>query len=256
MINIDEIPKQGGVYKIISPNKKIYIGRTKNLRLRFQKYSKLHCERQNKLYNSFIKYGFENHSLEILVFSDSNSELNELEILFIKQYDSFYGKNGLNLTEGGDGMRKKHSEKTKNKISESLKNSEKHKSVMNSKEYKDKLSRALIGHEGYGKGKKRTEKDIENIKNGIKKHFEENPYRKHTEQSKLKMSENRKDGNNNNAKRRIISYEGNIIEFNCQKHIKTFFNNLNLTLKLSGPNRFSYDGLIKKGKTNSIVLLK
>jgi hypothetical protein len=70
------------------------------------------------------------------------------------------------------------------------------------------------------------------------------------------MSENRKDGNNNNAKRRIISYEGNIIEFNCQKHIKTFFNNLNLTLKLSGPNRFSYDGLIKKGKTNSIVLLK
>lgn len=68
MINISDLPNLGGVYKIISPSNKIYIGKTKNIRKRFLKYSNLNCEQQVKLFNSFNKYGFENHNVEILLF--------------------------------------------------------------------------------------------------------------------------------------------------------------------------------------------
>jgi group I intron endonuclease len=260
MINIESLPKKAGIYKIISPTNKVYIGKTQNIKQRFLKYSRLLCEKQKKLYNSFLKYGFDSHSVEIIEIIEI-IEINELinllskkEIYYIKKFNSYMGKNGLNLTEGGDGMRKKHSEKTKKKISESLKNSEKFKKTIQSKEYREKLSKSLIGHEGHNKGIPRKLEDIEKIKKGVRKRIKEFGTRKHTTKTKQKMSKNRKGELNGNAKKYKISYKGEIIEFNCRKYIKKFLNDLNDELNLSYKDRYSYDGLFKNGKTKEIFL--
>jgi group I intron endonuclease len=256
MINFDLLPKSGGVYKITSPTGKIYIGQTKNLRARLKKYSNLNCQKQPKLYSSLIKHGFENHSVEVLILTDNMDELNEKEIFFINEFKTYDTKNGLNLTKGGEGMRKQHSEKTKKRISEGVKNSEKYKLIMASNEYREKLSKSLLGHKSYNKGIKRSEQDVLKIKEGIKNHYQKNPTRKHTEFSKIKMSESRKGHNNNNSKKRKIIYDGEIYNFDCQKYIKNFLNDLNEKLNLRGPKRFSFDALINKGRTKDIVMIK
>lgn len=89
----------GYIYKITNPSGNVYIGKTKNYKNRFNQYRNLHCESQPKLYNSFIKWGVENHSFQIIHKCDVNN-LSEKEIEFIKIYDSF--KNGMNCTIGGD----------------------------------------------------------------------------------------------------------------------------------------------------------
>jgi group I intron endonuclease len=255
MINIDLLPKKGGIYKITSPSGKIYIGKTKNLFQRFGKYKSLHCVKQNKLYNSFLKYGFGNHVVEIIELSNDLQNLNEKEIFYIKEYKSYNTSHGLNLTEGGDGVRKKHSIETKKKISDSLLKSESFKKVMSSPEYREKLSNSLKGHEGYNKGISRPEKDIIKIKEGVRKRLELYGPRKHTESSKKKMSENRAGELNSNSKKYKILYNDEVIEFNCRKYIKTFLNNLNDKLNLPYNKRYSYDGLFKNGFTKEIKLL-
>lgn len=90
-----------GIYKITNPKGKVYIGKSKNIELRFKSYLKLrHCFQQRKLYNSLKKYGPNNHIYEIIILC-SYEQLDINEIKFIKEYQSI--KLGLNLTEGGDG---------------------------------------------------------------------------------------------------------------------------------------------------------
>ena len=70
-----------GIYKITSPNNKVYIGRALNLSDRYSKYRRLECKRQPKLYNSLKKYGFEAHKFEII--EECNLEqLNEREVYY------------------------------------------------------------------------------------------------------------------------------------------------------------------------------
>jgi len=66
-----------GIYKITSPSNKIYIGQSRDANKRFNLYRLLHCKRQFYLYNSFLKYGFENHKIEIIHQCDEH-ELNNL----------------------------------------------------------------------------------------------------------------------------------------------------------------------------------
>lgn len=211
MINITDIPKVGGIYKIISPSQKIYIGRTKNLKNRFLKYSRLLCEKQPKLYNSFKKYGFDSHTMEILSLCDDEMELNRLEIYYIKHFNTY--NNGLNLTEGGAGMKKPHTNETKQKISNGLINSEKFQSTMKSNEYRKKLSISLIGHIGYGKGVPRSQEVIEKIKKTINENIKKYGTKKHSETTKNKMSLNRQGCNNSNAKKCEILFNNEIIFF-------------------------------------------
>jgi group I intron endonuclease len=255
MIDIDNIPKIGCVYKITSPSGKIYIGKTKNLKNRFLKYSRLICIQQKKLYTSLFKYGFINHSYDILFKSNDPDSLNEMEIFYINENNSFNSDYGLNLTEGGDGVRRPHSNESKNKISNSLRNSIKLKETMNSDEYRKKLSNSLKGHVGYGKGLNRTIEVREKISKTIQNNLKINGSRKHINESKLIMSENRKGENNNNSTECQIIYNENIFHFKCRKYIKNFFNRLNTDLNLRGPNRYSYDGLFNRGYTNDIKLL-
>jgi group I intron endonuclease len=96
--------KTGVIYKITSPTGKIYIGKAVNFAARYATYRNRLAEGQPALHNSFLSHGFEAHLFEILE-TNSIDKLVELEIKYIKEYKSFakFNKNGLNLTEGGDG---------------------------------------------------------------------------------------------------------------------------------------------------------
>jgi group I intron endonuclease len=108
--------KIGYIYKITSPSGKSYIGQT----IEFEKRMKAHSlnRKKTKLNGSIKKYGWEAHVVDILWEGEcADEQLNTLEIEFIKLYDTFH--NGLNLTEGGEGVRGfNHSEETRAKIRE------------------------------------------------------------------------------------------------------------------------------------------
>jgi group I intron endonuclease len=95
----------GYIYKITSPSGKIYIGKTNNLRNRICAYRNAQKSNTNTLiYTSIKKYGWTAHIFEVID-STSINVLNELEILYIKKFNSYRHNNphGLNLTIGGDG---------------------------------------------------------------------------------------------------------------------------------------------------------
>lgn len=131
-----------GIYKITNPNNKVYIGQSVNIKERLKKYKRLNCKRQIKLYNSFLKYGVENHKFEIIEECEKY-QLNKREIHWGLFYDVL--ENGLNL-KLGNGRGSLHS-KTKQKISESLLGKKK------TKEHCDNLSKAKMGIPSKRKGK-------------------------------------------------------------------------------------------------------
>lgn len=97
--------KVAGIYKITSPSGRVYVGSSVNLRTRFNTYKRLCCDRQKKLYASFIKFGVNNHQFEILEFIQDVNEnklnelLNDREIYWGKIYDVTSVEN-LNLRLG------------------------------------------------------------------------------------------------------------------------------------------------------------
>lgn len=105
-----------GIYKITSPSGRIYVGQSIDVYQRFYNYTKCNIS-QRKLKNSFNKYGIANHKFEIIHICGED-ELNELEIFYIKKYDTFNTNHGLNLRSGGEGNGKM-SEETKIKIAQS-----------------------------------------------------------------------------------------------------------------------------------------
>lgn len=136
-----------GIYKISSPSGKIYIGQSIQLKKRESTYKQLHCKSQSRLFNSFKKYGVDNHLFEVV-------ELCEAEILNEKErywqdYFEVLGKNGLNckLTETNN------------------------KSGKYSDEVKKKMSDAKLGKPSNKKGKKLSEDTKKKISenNGCKR---------------------------------------------------------------------------------------
>lgn len=98
--------KIGSIYIIKNYiNDKVYIGQTTmTVRERFMTHMKPSiCKRTptRKLYNAINKYGRENFYYEILEENVPLEVLDEKEIFYIDQYDSY--KNGYNSTLGGDG---------------------------------------------------------------------------------------------------------------------------------------------------------
>ena len=83
-----------GVYKIVNPNGRVYVGSSKNIEKRWELYKKLKCKSQRRLYNSFIKYGIENHKFSILIECCVN-EMLEYEHLYGLHYNVL-GRKGLN----------------------------------------------------------------------------------------------------------------------------------------------------------------
>tara|TARA_R110000782_G_scaffold231677_1_gene317984 strand:+ start:100 stop:729 length:630 start_codon:yes stop_codon:yes gene_type:complete len=101
-----------GIYKIVSPSGKIYIGQSSNIENRKCYYEKLHCTKQIRLYNSIKKYGWGDHIFDIIE-ECSLEQLNEREIYWGLKYNVL-SENGLNLRLGGANG--KCSQEVKDKI--------------------------------------------------------------------------------------------------------------------------------------------
>jgi group I intron endonuclease len=85
-----------GVYKIVSPNNRTYIGSSIDLEARYNFYKNGHAKKQVLLFRSFEKYGFKNHSFEILCECNPEERLiKEREFGDIFKSSSDFG--GLNL---------------------------------------------------------------------------------------------------------------------------------------------------------------
>lgn len=110
-----------GIYKITSPSGKIYIGQSSNIDQRIKDYKKtIHCKGQVRLYNSLIKYGFDNHVFEVIEYCDFDS-LNIKERYWQEYYDVL-GINGMNckLTQC-EGKKAVLSAEARKKISDKVK---------------------------------------------------------------------------------------------------------------------------------------
>jgi len=185
-----------GIYRIINPKGKIYVGQSFKIEKRWKKYYKMDCEQQIKLFRSFVKYGVENHKFEIIE-ECSIEQLDERE-LFWGNFYNVLGENGLNLRLGlGRGlvseetkikMGKAHkghecykNPKRGKKISESLQKSGGTKGQKQSQETCNKKSKSMLGKskpEGFGEMVSKRNKG----KNTCKR----------SNETKQKMSENRK----------------------------------------------------------------
>lgn len=107
----------GVIYKITNPSGREYVGKTWN----FQKRLIAHKASSRKksthiiLINSFKKYGFDEHTFEVIE-ECSDDIIDQREIYWIKELNTFNANNpfGMNMTLGGDGQRGKLDERRKN----------------------------------------------------------------------------------------------------------------------------------------------
>lgn len=104
---------------ITSPSGRRYIGQTGNVIKRKCLYKGLKCKKQRLLYNSLAKYGFINHTFEVIALVD-NEFSDEAEVNYIEYHKTYWldKKQGLNLTRGGSCA--KFTPEIKKKISKSL----------------------------------------------------------------------------------------------------------------------------------------
>ena len=109
-----------GIYKIISPTGRVYIGQSVNIINRFNDYKNVRkrIKGQVLLYNSIIKYGWESHTFEIIE-ECLEEDLNCRERYWQDFYDVLNGGLNLRLTECGE-LKYRHSEDVKSKISNSM----------------------------------------------------------------------------------------------------------------------------------------
>lgn len=186
----------GYIYKLTSPNGKVYIGQTINNKQRKRHYNAGDYKQQVKLWNNHKKYDWNPvdtyEIIEETLCGHNKEIINEREQYWIKYYDSF--NNGLNCNEGGHGnLGRKHSEETLKKMSKSkigIKHSDernkqkslytkgrKHTDVTKSKmskvklermtdEIKNKIRVGLIGNKN-GIGNKGGSKKVICLTNGI-----------------------------------------------------------------------------------------
>lgn len=104
----DQYKNSSGIYKIQQISSGLaYIGQTK---MKFIKRYWHHTWKlknnthDNKhLQNSWNKYGDDDFVFEVIHVLDKNECMNELEIQYIKQFNSFV--NGFNMTTGGEGKK-------------------------------------------------------------------------------------------------------------------------------------------------------
>lgn len=78
-LEINDLKNKAGVYMIYNKiNKKIYIGKSKDLRVRFYNYLdliRLNNNRASRIHKALLKYGFENFSVSILEFCRDSPKL-------------------------------------------------------------------------------------------------------------------------------------------------------------------------------------
>lgn len=152
---------ESGIYKIVNPTGRIYVGQSVNIEVRFKSYrsGNSKTKSQIKLFRSFEKYGVELHEFSILELCGIG-KLNERERYWQEHYNVLDGGLNCYLTECAD-KRRIMSEETKQKISIS-KIGQTH-----TNETKNKIALASMGKQ-YSLGRKRTIEERERISKTMK----------------------------------------------------------------------------------------
>lgn len=192
----------GGIYKIISPSNKIYIGKSINLQKRFSSYKGMWgVRRQHKLKASLEKYGLGAHEVQILEYAEDVQHLKILEIDYIQLFNSC--SDGLNCTLGGEGNLKyiKGSE-------EYLKNKErlKEKNRIKSRDYNSRPEVKQYRKEYYKKPEVKEKQVLLLNKPGRKE--KRNEYFRSAEAKK-----------NKNLRRATPEYQAKIREYNSRPEV-------------------------------------
>lgn len=161
-----------GIYKILSPSGKVYIGQSWNIKRRFKIYSACNCSGQILLHRSLKKYSPSRHLFSIvheLPADISQNVLNEYEKLYIELYlssgavllnSTFGGSNGKPMPHVIEKLKRKKSESHCIAISKAVKKQwgeGKKTGRPLTEEAKDKIRKSLTGI-------KFTPERIENIK--------------------------------------------------------------------------------------------
>ena len=207
---MSKIERYGVIYVIRNKvNNKLYIGQTVNNFHRRYGSNLLKNTHNQHLKNSIQKYGIENFEIdEEFDIAYSKEELDKLECLYIDIYDSI--NNGYNNQTGGSNG--KHTEETKQKISEA------NKGKMSGENNPNYGNHKLRGENNPMFGKHHTEeakkKMIANHKGLTGKH--------HSEEYKKKMSDLHSGENNPSAKKVICITTGKI--FNTVKEGAEYYN--------------------------------
>ncbi len=225
-----------GIYKIVSPSGKIYIGQSRDCMSRKSEHRRVRCKKQQRLYRSLKKYGWAAHKFEIIHYCTID-QLNYLEAEYVMMYNTFNTAHGLNLMPGGGhsvslseetklkisiaGKGRKHSEQTKQNISKGLKG---HKLT---EETKNKISLSHIGKTV----SKETREKYSILRMGNKYALG----KKHAEGSKTKIP--RYNGSNANAKMVIDMSTGEVYSSAKEVAIKIGVNYQAFKSKLNGANR-------------------
>lgn len=89
-----------GIYKIVNPKGKVYVGESVDIQKRWNQYKNGHSQKQWKLERSIKKYGWDNHITEV-VEECAISELKERERYYQLKYNCI--NEGLNLKLTGIG---------------------------------------------------------------------------------------------------------------------------------------------------------
>lgn len=105
------------IYKITSPSGKKYVGQTRDVIKRKYVYKHNKCVKQKMLYASLLKYGFDNHTFEVLEEVEDHLG-DDAEIKWIEAEQSYYLNGGMNLTLGG--IRLTHTPEIRQKLSEAI----------------------------------------------------------------------------------------------------------------------------------------
>jgi group I intron endonuclease len=126
------------IYEFINNvNQKIYIGQASDYKQRIRSHKfNLSQNKNTPFYNALRKYGWNNFSINIVEECDEE-KLNQREIYWIEEKKSLY-PNGYNLLEGG--KQAKHTDVTKQKISDSR------KGIKFSKSHIENLKKSHIGY--------------------------------------------------------------------------------------------------------------
>jgi len=238
-----------GIYKIISPSNKVYIGQSINIKNRKESYRRLECKRQPKLYNSFQKYGWKNHKFEIIE-ECSIEQLNEREIYWkqieLNKVNEDWSKVlfcGLYDKYGGP-----KSESWKSNIGKS-------NSKPKSEEFKEKNRQAHLGKKRptyVGEKISKSNKGRKKIWTKIRKDIGIPKSNEH----KQKMSLAKKNKPSNNPKKSILQYD---LQYNFIKEWNSG-SEINKELNISHGNiikccqglKKQIGGFIWKYKTNSV----
>lgn len=95
------------IYKISNNvNDKVYIGQTIDLKKRWQNHKHDSKRLNQTIYYAMRKYGVENFKIEIIHECNNEDELDEMEVKFIAEHNSY--KNGYNMNIGGNVLRGKN----------------------------------------------------------------------------------------------------------------------------------------------------